>query len=275
MWIKFFFLSLISIVNSQVCTVNIDCDSSCYQKYGNQSDEKLLRLFQESIYPYNNIGLDWGFKINQIRIHQNIYLGHGDGGVTLQRYRTFIMLNYAHNVSCINLLFTDNNDNSLLGIAYVDGKCLSTNVGVVKINTEEHNIGLIMAHEIGHLMGLHHDCELKSSDTNKLCSVLKGTDCVPYEHPYIMYPRIVECSKNINKLSPCSIYTLLHPDYDIPCLQDGTVTPVISYDANCHFIKKTTKRILTIIAIVGGMIIGCAMCIYYINYAYKKYHNMV
>jgi hypothetical protein len=260
MKVLYILLSLFGYVNSQSCLVNLDCDSSCLLKYGTNASRQLVNIFQKGIYPFKNHNIK--FKLNQIRYHPDLYLGDGDSSVALQRYRIWNNLYYPDNTTCLNILFTHSNDSNIVGVAYINGKCNKYNIGLVKINSNIEYQYITMGHEIGHLLGLDHDCELRDA-VKELCNVLEGTKCVPTEHPYIMYPRVMPCSKNINKLSPCSAKVINHPDFQIPCLQNVGHTQPLRYNTGCEFIAGDTRG-FTITVIIAGMVLSLYMSYYYV-----------
>lgn len=257
----FVLINLIVNTNSQVCLVNIDCDSSCFNRFNNTIQD-LTNIFQKSIYPFKDIGFQ--FKLNNIRTHPILYLGNNGSSTALQRYNTWINTNHRDNTTCINILFSNINDPDYIGRAYVNGKCSKYNSGIVESNIDINNMHVILSHEIGHLLNLKHDCELNSNNLNELCNVLQGTECVPDHNTYIMYPNIELCSKNGNKLSPCSSKVLSDPLYEISCLQSEEHTTAIYYDTECNFINNTGNRIITLIFIIIGYVIAMSLIVYYI-----------
>ena len=243
---------------SQVCLVNIDCDSSCINKFGDNVNDKLVKIFQESLYTYKDF--DLAFKLESINYHPNIYLGDGLGPLSIKRYYVWYNNNYNNTDICMTILFTAMDNTNTLGYAFTNGKCTKYMMGLINSNNKLENMPIVLAHEIGHLLGLEHDCNTDATFENQ-CSALQGSECVPNNNPYIMYPILSPCSKNGRDLSPCSRQTLNNESFEITCLQNDTITPYLNYSAICPSEDTNNIYILIIFAVVISIFVFSSIII--------------
>jgi hypothetical protein len=240
-----------------ICTVNIDCDQPCIAKYGTNTSN-IQNLLRQAIYPYiNDLQKDTlNFNIGSIRFHHNSNFGNEHYDLILKKYSIWVSKNYPNNkFDCASILLTNVNA-KFNGIAYVDTKCSIYNTGVVRIDI--HNVVHTIGHEIGHIIGLKHTCTLKGSDISKRCEVQNGNLCNPINNGYLMHPSVNRCSKNINKLSPCSINNLHDNVQNIQCLKSkNTSLMSLKPDKRCHLDDRRLKYyiISTCFIIISGIII--------------------
>lgn len=253
--LSFLCLSFIPSIKGQLCLVDFDCDSSCLNKFGDNVDNELLTIFRKSIYPYRNIDV-FKFKLNTIRKHPDLFLGGIKSHNILLNYNNFINTNYYNNNTCLNILLTDTPDSNINGYAYINGVCSYVNVGIVKINVNKKYYPGVLAHEYGHIIGLEHICYTNPTLDNidKSCDVLKGTECVPSDGNYIMYPSSTKCNKYGNQLSPCSIDFINHNNFNIPCLQSGEPDSELFYEADDCGMSIEDIIIIVVILLIGIML---------------------
>jgi hypothetical protein len=255
-------LILSQLCESKLCGVNIDCDINCIKHFGTDT-RNIIDLFQKSISPYN-VQNNIDFKLEDVRYHSNLDFGNRNPDETIEYYKNWRKYMYPYN-NCINILLTNIGSYNVLGIAYVAGKCTTKNVAVVNSNINLISMSLVMSHEIGHTLGLKHTCELNSKNIYNSCAILDGNDCNPSLHPYLMYPQLNTCSKNINKLSRCSIQQFSQIESELTCESfNGPKTKPIKITLNCN---KSLYSELTIISTVFiflcCLFIGCIIIYIY------------
>jgi hypothetical protein len=254
--------------NKNVCVIGLDCDQYCINKYGNNTQsaaKELTNIIQSGIYPYYDNRLNKiNFQIGQIRMYPNQYFKIPNVNAMLELYGSHLI---RHNiVGCLNLLFSEIADIGIHGIAYINRLCNHYNVGIVKLNADWTEIVITTAHEIGHILGAHHTCEIESDDITKTCNYKSGDTCNPTgDNKYLMFPIIKQCSKNSKRFSQCSIDTInqLYNQYTCLTSSNSTLTPIY-FNHICP-----QSHIYIIFSIATTTIIG-GFLIYYMLFVIKN-----
>jgi hypothetical protein len=259
------YLVLFQVCESKLCGVYIDCDVNCIKRFGTDT-VNIINLFQKSISPYNSQNYI-EFKLEGIRYHPELDLKNRDAVEILEYYKNLQQYKYSLN-NCANVLLTKITSGNVLGIAYVAGKCSIQNVAVVNNDIDLISMALVMGHEMGHILGLEHTCELNSKNIYNSCTVLDGNECNPSMHPYLMYPVMNLCSQNINKLSKCSIQQLSQIESNLICESPDTFrTEPISISITCNKNSYSELSIVTIVFILMScLLIGFIIIYYYITF---------
>lgn len=240
-------LFIVNCVKS--CQISVDCDIGCINQFG-INKEKMINIVQHGIYPFHNsMDNNVSFIIDEIRFHPYIDFGKGNPDNILSYYREWTY----HNAKkiCANILLTNMDSNQYNGMAYINLSCTSMNVGFVKVNIQHALLLHVFSHELGHILGLKHTCEI-NKNTEMSCDRLNNNECNPKDDGYLMYPYSNQCSSNSLKLSPCSIKELNTNFKNLQCLVDDQPLAPIIYNVDCD--KKNIYS-LTLYLLLGVSIV--------------------
>lgn len=155
--------------NFQVIDLSLDADLAWQARFGDNANNKMLSLINATEVIYGReLGLL--FNIKRANVYTNQSFGSNQALNKLDAFSSFIASASYYRRSDIYYLFTGESlQGGTAGIAYVSTICSPsfTPVGLSMYHNDQIT-SLVIAHEIGHIMGAEHDFEENCGDQHTI-----------------------------------------------------------------------------------------------------------